>query len=85
MIACFAEMPVLLIILCLIYGEPQASALSIDDFFPFGPANGDSQLPGGDDEVSSEPFPGSFQFFGKSYSFFGVSDWSGKLDRNLET
>ena len=52
------------LILCLVCGK-QASALSVDDFYPFGPLNGDSELPKGDGDRTSPviiTFPASAKF-----------------------
>ena len=42
------------LILCLVCGK-QASDLSINDFYPFGPLNGDNQLP---KSTTGTPFAG---------------------------
>ena len=60
-------------ILCFVYGR-YVAAVTIDDFFPFGANNGDSQLPYGDDMAAEVQFMPNFLFYGQSYSFFGVSD-----------
>ena len=53
-------------------GRPISAGLTLDDFFPFGPGNGDNQLRDGDDEVVSVQFLADFFFFGQAYTFFGV-------------
>ena len=64
-----------IIFLCFVYGRSRyAAAVTIDDFFPFGVNNGDSQLPYGDDVTAEVQFMPNFLFYGQSYSFFGVSD-----------
>ena len=63
-----------LLIFCLIISNPyQVSALTINNFFSFGPANGDTQLPDGDDLVDSQTFSAPFLFYGQAYTSFGVS------------
>ena len=61
-------------ILCFVYGR-HAAAVTIDDFFPFGANNGDSQLPYGDDVTAEVQFMPNFLFYGQSYTFFGVSEY----------
>lgn len=45
----------------------------LDDFFPFGVENGDSQLIDGDDKVESLPPLTKFYFYGQAYTYLGVS------------
>ena len=74
MISAFLIRFQLLKILCFVYGSGgPVAAVTIDDFFPFGTANGNAQLPDGDDEVAEVQFMSTFLFYGQSYSFFGVS------------
>ena len=68
-----SQMP-LLTLLFFVYGR-YAAAVTIDDFFPFGANNGDSQLPpDDDDEFAKVQFMPNFLFYGQSYSSFVVSD-----------
>ena len=62
------------LILCLVCGK-QASALSINDFYPFGPLNGDSQLPNGtvDTAFARGSFPTPLFFFGEPFPDITVS------------
>ena len=63
------------LILCLVCGK-QASALSVYDFYPFGPLNGDSELPKGDSDRTSPvniTFPAPFFFYGETFRDVFVS------------
>ena len=51
----------------------QSSALTIDEFFPFGQTNGDTAMDPADEAVVSVSFQDRFLFYGESYFFFGVS------------
>ena len=55
-----------------------SSAIKIDDFYPFGPENGDSQLEKADDEskdtVKTITLSSSFEFFSQHFKFIHVSD-----------
>ena len=64
--------PSVLLVLGFIGVQPISAGLTLDDFFPFGPGNGDNQLRDGDDEVVSVDFLSDFFFFGQAYTFFGV-------------
>ena len=70
---CFTVRSVLPILCYFVYREPAVSGVITNEFFDFGTANGDTELPRGDDVVALEPFLNSFLFYGKSYSSFGVS------------
>ena len=58
--------------LCLFCGRQVWAGLTLDDFFPFGVGNGDSQLTDGDDVAESVPFLTDFYFYGRAYTYFGV-------------
>ena len=65
------------LIFCLVCGK-QASALSINDFYPFGPLNGDSELPKGDNTINPVTlaivtFPAPSFFYGESFGDIAVS------------
>ena len=55
----------------------KTSAITTDDFYPFGLENGDNQLKKADDEdndsVLDVDFISSFEFFGKHYNVISVS------------
>ena len=54
----------MVLVLCLVCGKQLASALTINDFYPFGPLYGDSQLDDGVDVLSRQViFPAPFSFF----------------------
>ena len=62
----------LLLLWCFFYGCHDVLALTIDEFFPFGEENGDTQLQRGDDVSANVQFMSDFLFYGQSYSFFSV-------------
>ena len=64
----------MVLVICLVCGKQLASALTINDFYPFGPLYGDSQLDDGVDVLSSQvTFPAPFSFFGESFPEVVVS------------
>jgi hypothetical protein len=65
-------MSYVLIIFCIIQCGNQVSAVPISEFFYFGLASNDAELPVGDDRTASLLLPAPFFFFGESYNLLGV-------------
>ena len=57
----------------LLLNAQEASTLTLQDFFPFGPDHNDTKLPQEDDFVQSITLPIELPFFGKVYTTVGVS------------
>ena len=72
--ACFHLLSYILLF-CIISGRSTSASVSLDDFLPFGPENGDSQLRKDNDDQQPLYFPNSqlLPFYGKKYELLSVS------------